>query len=142
MKFNFLILLFFLIQLQAFSQQSPTEDYRLISPYQTVMTHIKNMKSDHYHPEIAAKVFNPKQVSAEEAVDMAVQLMQIYKGAGVVFSFEDVSPNPNYLDSLSGRNVYVLHNLSSILKQCDLIRCDTLIFDCRLFWHEGISNKS
>ncbi|NJN27043.1 MAG: hypothetical protein HC819_14235 [Cyclobacteriaceae bacterium] len=33
-------------------------------------------------------------------------------------------------------------NLSSILKQCDLIRCDTLIFDCRLFWHEGISNKS
>ncbi|NJN28112.1 MAG: ATP-binding protein [Cyclobacteriaceae bacterium] len=34
------------------------------------------------------------------------------------------------------------NNLSSILKQCDLIRCDTLIFDCRLFWHEGISNKS
>lgn len=110
MKLKFSVLLFCLAQLQAFSQESPTQDYRLISPYQTVMTHIKNMKADNYHPEIASKVFNPKQLDDKKAIDMAVQLMQIYKGAGVFFSFEDISPNPNYLDSITGRNVYVVNS--------------------------------
>ncbi len=85
------------------------ENYSLASPYQTILTHIKFLDEDNYQPAIAAKVFDPKIVSGEEAEDLAVKLLQIYKGEGINISFEDIPVNPNYTDSITGRQIYVIH---------------------------------
>jgi len=108
MKINYLLFLLFIASFQGFAQQSPKDNYYLFSPYQTVSTHINNLQTDQYHPEIAAKTFNPKQVNDKDAKDLAIQLMQIYKGGGLVFSIKDVSSNPDYVDTLTGRSLYIV----------------------------------
>ena len=108
MKINYLLFLLFIASLSGFAQQSPKDKYYLVSPYQTIATHINNLQTDQYHPEIAAKTFNPKQVNDKEAKDLAIQLMQIYKGGGLVLSIKDVSSNPDYVDTLTGRSQYII----------------------------------
>ena len=94
----------FIIVCEAAAQD---HEYNLISPYQTLMTHVRFMEDDNYNPEFAARVFNPKRVGEKEGKKLATQLMQIYKGAGILIDFKDIPIDPNYLDSLTGRNIYV-----------------------------------
>lgn len=108
MKVNYLVFLLLVSTFQSFAQQSPKDNHYLFSPYQTISTHINNLQVDHYYPEIAAKSFNPKLVNEKDAKDLAIQLMQIYKGGGLVFSIDDVSSSPDYVDSLSGRSRYIV----------------------------------
>ncbi len=105
MKFKFLILLVFLFSSGLRAQNSA---YSLISPYQAMLTHIRYLEDENYKPEIAARVFNPKRVDAEEAEKLATQLLQIYKGAGILIDFDDIPVDPNYLDSLSGEHTYMI----------------------------------
>ncbi|MCK5103846.1 MAG: mechanosensitive ion channel family protein, partial [Cyclobacteriaceae bacterium] len=69
---------------------------------------MKYLEDDNYHPDISAKVFNPKQVKKEDAEDKAIALLQIYKGAGISFSFEDIPTIPDYRDSLTLNQIYVI----------------------------------
>ena len=85
-----------------------SQSYSLISPHQSVLTHIRFLEEDNYRPEIASKVFNPKRVDAEQAEDLAIQLIQIYIGAGILIDFEAIPTSTDYLDSLSGKHVYVI----------------------------------
>ena len=82
--------------------------YSLISPYQTMLTHVRFLEEENYSSEVAAKVFNPDRVNEKEGQQLATQLMQIYKGAGILIDFESIPTDPNYLDSLINRNVYVI----------------------------------
>ncbi len=108
MKVNYLILFFILAFFQGNAQPKSAPTYSLISPYQTILTHMKYLEDDNYHPDISAKVFNPKQVKKEDAEDKAIALLQIYKGAGISFSFEDIPTNPDYRDSLTLNQIYVI----------------------------------
>lgn len=91
------------------AQKAVRSSYSLISPYQSILTHVRNLEEGNFHPEIAAKVFNPKSVDEKKAPDLAIQLLQIYKGAGIVISFAKIPHDPNYLDSLSGNNIYIVN---------------------------------
>jgi len=101
------ILLFFLL-LSGICSQAQNISYNLNSPYQSVLTHIRFLEEDNYKLEIAAKVFNPERVGDQEGKRLATQLMQIYKGAGILIDFEKIPIEPNYLDSLSGKHIYVI----------------------------------
>ena len=104
MKINsILIPLSFLLSFsQALAQQN------LTTPYHALQTHLNYLDEENFQPEIAAKVFNPKRVTGEDAELMAIQLLQIYKGAGTLISFQDVPKETDYLDSLRGKHVYVI----------------------------------
>ncbi|MCG8307123.1 MAG: mechanosensitive ion channel family protein [Cytophagales bacterium] len=90
------------------SETALSQSYSLISPYQTILTHVRYMEEDNYHPEIAAKVFNPKRIEAEEAEKLAVQLIQIYKGAGILIDYKKIPTSANYIDTLSEKHIYVI----------------------------------
>ncbi len=106
---HILLLSLFLVPAGIFAQSTTNENYSLASPYQTILTHIKYLDEDNYEPSVAAKVFDPKLVTAEEAEDLAVKLLQIYKGEGINISFENIPMDPNYTDSITGRQMYVIH---------------------------------
>jgi MscS family membrane protein len=80
----------------------------LSSPYQTLVTHISNLEDTNFKPQVSAQVFDPSLVDAEEAEKLAIQLLQIYKGRGEMIEFEDVPIDPYFVDSLSGKQIYVI----------------------------------
>lgn len=106
MKIRYLFFFFFLISLSGNAQNY---SYSLISPYQTVLTHVRFMEEDNYKSEIAAKVFNPKRVGEKEGEKLAKQLMQIYRGAGILIDFEKIPTDANYMDSLLEKHIYVIN---------------------------------
>jgi len=103
MKFNAIALLVFLSHTLAFSQDN---QFNLNSPYQTLLTHVSYLEQDNYHPDVAAHVFNPKDISGEKAEKLAIKLMQIYKGAGINISFAQIPLDGNYTDSVSNKHFY------------------------------------
>ncbi len=109
MKIRFI---FFLICAGTFqvSAQETTSNHGLMTPYQTVVTHLKNLEEENYKPDVAARVFNPERVDQEKAEELAIQLLQIYKGAGIIISYENIPNSPSYLDSLNEQHIYVINN--------------------------------
>ena len=102
LKYIFLHLSFFLSLNLAFAQKN------LTSPYLAIQTHLNNLEEDNYKPEVAANVFNPKRVAEEDAQELAIQLLQVFKGAGIYISIQAVPKETDYLDSLRGKHVYII----------------------------------
>lgn len=110
MRIRILLFLLLAICFEVKAQSLVRSTSSLISPYQSMLTHLSNLEEGNFHPEIAAKVFNPKSVDEEKAMDLAIQLLQIYKGAGIVISFARIPNIPDYKeDSLSGNNIYIVN---------------------------------
>ncbi|MCC5928109.1 MAG: mechanosensitive ion channel family protein [Cyclobacteriaceae bacterium] len=76
-----------------------TEDTRFNSPFHAISHHLENMEDGNFEPALAAKVFDPKKWSLEEREDLAIQLIQIYRGAGIVIDLEVLPQDPDYYDS-------------------------------------------
>jgi len=108
MKFKYFLFIMLLVYVSGFAQNQFKPSYSLISPYQTILTHIRYLEEDNYYPEIASEVFNPTRVPQKEAEKLSTQLLQIYKGAGILISFDKIPTDPNYVDSLSGKQIYVV----------------------------------
>ncbi len=108
MKIRVIFLLLFLISFFAKAQNSATSRYNLLSPYNTISTHINFLEEDNYKPEIAALVFNPKKVDKETAIELAIELLQIYKGTGINISFDKIPRSQDYLDTLSENHTYII----------------------------------
>ncbi len=106
--------LLWLIIILSFSNgyAQPTEndrfDYSLSSPYHTVKTHLKYLQTESYHPNIAAKVFDPAYVRPEEAEKKAIQLKQVLDGEGIYINMDRLSRAVDYVDSLSNKKRYYL----------------------------------
>ena len=103
MKINAIILCLIISHQLVIAQEN---QYNLNSPYQTLLTHVSYLEQDNYQPDIAAKVFNPKFLRDMNASDLAIKLMQVYKGAGINIDFETIPSVNNYTDTLTGRQVY------------------------------------
>lgn len=104
-RINYLLFILLIVNIGAKAQK---HSYSLISPYQSVLTHVKFLEEDNYKSELAAKVFNPARVEEKEGQRLATQLMQIYKGAGILIDFDKIPVNPNYLDSLLEKHIYII----------------------------------
>ncbi len=90
------------------AQESEDLEHNLSSPYNTLSTHINNLDEDHYDPKVAAEVFNQSNRTEEQAKELAIKLLQIYKGAGIIINFSQVPTEPNYTDSLSEKHRYYI----------------------------------
>ena len=77
------------------------------SPYNTVYSHIHYLQSDEYNPDIAAKAFLVND--DKEAINLAIQLKQILDGKGIFIQLDKIPQNPDYIDSASHTNKYVLY---------------------------------
>jgi MscS family membrane protein len=97
------IIVFLLAGHLAFAAELP---YNLSSPYQTILTHTSYLEPDNYKPEIAGMAFNPKLLGNRDAGQLAVKLIQVYKGAGINIEFEHIPQARDYVDSLTGKQVY------------------------------------
>jgi MscS family membrane protein len=107
MKYKYTFLLLFILFFSSILKAQNTS-YSLISPQQTMRTHLSNLEDGNYKPEISSKVFNPNRVDSADAEKLATQLLQIYIGAGILIDYDDIPSDPNYIDSLSGNHVYVI----------------------------------
>ncbi|MEM1406350.1 MAG: mechanosensitive ion channel family protein [Bacteroidota bacterium] len=85
-----------------------TLEYSLATPYNTVLTHLKYLQEDSYHPSIAAKVFNPNEIETREAEILAVKLKQVLDGQGIYIELDQIPREPNYYDSISNKNRFYL----------------------------------
>ncbi|MEM9298025.1 MAG: mechanosensitive ion channel family protein [Bacteroidota bacterium] len=85
-----------------------TLEYSLATPYNTVLTHLKYLQEDSYHPSIAAKVFNPNEVEPQEAEILAIKLKQVLDGQGIFIELDQIPREPNYYDSISNKNRFYL----------------------------------
>lgn len=108
MRFIYIFILVFSSITVGVSQKQSGLKYSLVSPNQSLATHINFLEDGNYHPDMAAKVFNPKRVGEAEAEKLAIHLMQIYKGAGILIDFGKIPTSPNYLDTLFEKQIYIV----------------------------------
>ncbi|MDD3876142.1 MAG: mechanosensitive ion channel family protein [Bacteroidales bacterium] len=82
--------------------------YNLSSPYHSIITFLKYLQEDNYHPKIAAKAFDQRNISEEEAIDYAIKLKQALDGKGVFIKIDDLPRNSRYFDTIAQKHIYIL----------------------------------
>ena len=80
----------------------------LSSPFGAIYTHFENLQDHNYHPEIAAQPFLLEGVGAKEAEQLAIKLKHIFDGKLIYLDENDFPTNPNYVDSITRKQNYVL----------------------------------
>ncbi len=99
-KYIFLFLLISILNSNSFSQKS------LNSPFKCVANHLNHLNEKDYNPAQAAKSFFVPD--SAKSVDYAIKLKKIYDGLGLFVPLSRIPDNPDYIDSLSGKNKYVI----------------------------------
>lgn len=99
------ILLFGQISVISFSQEldGPSN----ISPYHTIVTHLLYLQPETYNPDLTRTCFNPG-LDSVEAIRIARQLKMILDAKGLYVAASQLPENPNFVDSVSDRSVYIL----------------------------------
>jgi MscS family membrane protein len=80
----------------------------LKTPYHTVVTHLSFLQENNFRPNLSAKTINSEGLKESEAIAVAVKIKQIFDGRGIYIVVDDIPPDPDYMDSLSGRQRYVI----------------------------------
>ncbi len=78
------------------------------SPYETVNTLLFNLNDENYKPELAAKAFYSSYLEGRNAKNLSLKLKQVLDGKGLYVEMEDLPTTGNYIDSTSGKAIYVL----------------------------------
>lgn len=88
------------------SNEGDTLYYSLQSPRQVVVTHLKYLQPATFHPQLSAQTFNI--ADKEYAQELAIKLKQILDARGLYVDVETLPNTPDYTDSLTRLNRYVL----------------------------------
>lgn len=106
---SFIATLFLVFGISSFAYELDVQkkEYSLQSPYYTVLTHLKHLQKDTYHPEIASKVFHGNY-SEEQKIEFAVQLKKVLDGNDLYVYADNLPQDLNYFDSLRNDSIYVL----------------------------------
>jgi len=80
----------------------------LQTPRAAVTTHLMYLQEDQYHPELSARTFSQSFIGEEEAQALAIQLKQVLDGSGIYIDVNKIPDTPNYTDSISNEQRYVL----------------------------------
>ncbi len=79
------------------------------NPHETIRTFLSALQPDHDRVDIAIKTINfadVPQVSRQK--ELARKLKSVLDGRGLIIQMDKVSRDEDYLDSISGGNIYVL----------------------------------
>ncbi len=103
---QYLFLLFLLIPTLANAQDDRSEIFT--SPYSAVLNHLEYLQEESYDPQKAAKSLTKGSLSDQKLRNLAIELKQIFDGSGSYIRLEEIPTRPDYYDSLTKRNRYVL----------------------------------
>lgn len=81
--------------------------FSLYTPRNTVVTHLKYLQPETFHPELSAETFN--LTDKKKAQELAIKLKQILDARGLFVDIETIPNNPEYTDSLTRLNRYILY---------------------------------
>lgn len=107
---TFLVFLSFIISNSAFAYNLnvANKEYSLESPYYTVLTHLKHLQKNTYHPEISAKTIYGDKYSQEEKQQYAIQLKKILDGNNLYVYADQLPQSNNYYDSSLNDSAFIL----------------------------------
>ena len=106
-KTIFLVLISFVSFFNLAKAQTEGPTPELISPYNTIYTHLWYLQPDTYQPEIAAMVIHPGGDSLKR-VNQSIKLKQILDGKGLYVHLNQLPTDSNWLDTLSNKHYYTL----------------------------------
>ena len=118
-RFIITILVSLLALFSCFSQDRPQESSifnDLTTPYGAVVTHLGNLQSNSYYPQVAAGAFHAEGLPSKQKIILAIRLKQIYDGLGHYIDVEAIPQNPNYRDSThnNAHHYRIVNSLSQI----------------------------
>lgn len=106
------------------TQAAPDTTYSLETPFQTILTHLKYMQDETYHPDIAAAVFSMSDVADRSlAMSYAIRLKRILDGKGIYIEMSELPQDENYVDSTTNKPRYYIEK--STLPELYLVRKET-----------------
>ena len=106
----FLSLTVFSWRLQAQTPSDSLDDqalYNLSSPYQSISRHLYYLQDDSYDPDKAADVIGG-DLTREEKIKSAIQLLQIYNAKGDYINLDLVPDEADYVDTLKNLTRYYI----------------------------------
>ncbi len=81
--------------------------FSLVTPANTIASHLIFLSDTLFKPELAAQTINFAPEDTANAEELAIMLKQIYMGAeSQIFVFEELSNDTNYQDSVTGAFIY------------------------------------
>jgi MscS family membrane protein len=109
MKKNWHLNVFFIfLAIPLLGSENDSLQVALGNPYQAIFTHLNNLQDNNFNPGLAGEAFLQPGISREEAREAAIKLKHILDGEGIYIDLDEVPRDPNYLDSATNRNRYVL----------------------------------
>jgi len=91
-------------------EEEPEITFSLESPYHTLVSHLYFLQPETFDPNLSAQSLYGKGHSLPQLKQLAIQLKQIYDGDGYYVYPEDAPDDPDYVDTVSGRQRYVVYD--------------------------------
>ncbi|MEX0722736.1 MAG: mechanosensitive ion channel family protein [Gracilimonas sp.] len=94
--------------LQEQGQPQPRDANLLTNPQRAVHTFLHWQQAGHKNPEFVIKTMKLADGNTEEKSELAQQLLKVLDARGLMIDYDNIPSNPNYTDSLSGLQQYIL----------------------------------
>lgn len=86
----------------------PREQNLLTNPQRAVHTFLHWQQSGHKKSDFVIKTMKLSEGSREEKIELAEQLLKVLDARGLLIEYDKIPSSPNYTDSLSGLQQYIL----------------------------------
>lgn len=90
------------------TETESSQDGYLSNPRRAVHTFLHWQQQGHQNQNLVILPFKLSDEPKEEKIELATELRKILDARGLLVVYEDIPNNPNYTDSLSGLNQYIL----------------------------------
>ncbi|HNP20246.1 MAG TPA: mechanosensitive ion channel family protein [Fulvivirga sp.] len=75
-------------------------EYSLATPYDAILTHLKYLQPDDFHPEISSKALNKEGRNGKDLKDLSLKLKQIFDGSAIFIDLNEIPRETNYKDTV------------------------------------------
>ncbi len=87
----------------------------LANPQRTVHTFLNWQQPGHQKPGLVVQTMKLAEGTKQEKVELAARLLKVFNARGFLIEYDKIPTDPNYTDSLSGVQQYMLfHNLPEV----------------------------
>lgn len=90
------------------NEPQPREQNLLANPQRAVHTFLHWQQEGHKKPDFVIKTMKLAEGNEEEKLELASQLLKVLDARGLLIDYDQIPSNPNYTDSLSGLQQYIL----------------------------------
>lgn len=89
-------------------QETPSSTGYLSNPQRAAHTFVHWQQKGHQNFDRVILTFRLSDGDKEEKIDLATELLKVLDARGLLVEYDKIPTNPNYTDSLSGLNQYIL----------------------------------